>query len=152
MVVVSDYQNVCIHQPANGWLVNTQIVEGEAALVIFDGQLLNAYAAEVATYASRLCKPVEQIIVSHGHPDHWAGLGALAKRFPTASIVALPNVAKHICIAGEIILAGLRRAFGDLVAARPTIPTRTLAVGKGRDIFKSLGGYYYGCNSGRGCQ
>jgi glyoxylase-like metal-dependent hydrolase (beta-lactamase superfamily II) len=92
MVVVSDYPNVRIHtyvSPPDGFLVNTHMVEGEAALVIFDGQLLNAYAAEVAAYASRLGKPVEQIIVSHGHPDHWAGLEVLAARFPTASIVAL---------------------------------------------------------------
>jgi metal-dependent hydrolase (beta-lactamase superfamily II) len=76
-VVVSDYPNVRIHtyvSPPDGFLVNTQIVEGETSLVIFDGQLLNVYAAEVAAYASRLGKPVEQIIVSHGHPDHWAGL------------------------------------------------------------------------------
>jgi glyoxylase-like metal-dependent hydrolase (beta-lactamase superfamily II) len=80
-VVVSAYPNVRIHtyvSPPDGFLVNTHIVEGEASLVIFDGQLLNAYAAEVAAYASRLGKPVEQIIVSHGHPDHWAGLEVLA--------------------------------------------------------------------------
>ncbi|HEY6288684.1 MAG TPA: MBL fold metallo-hydrolase [Nitrospiraceae bacterium] len=131
-VAVRDYPPVRIHSyasPADGFLVNTQIVEGEAALVIFDGQLLNAYAAEVATYASSLGKPVEQIIVSHAHPDHWAGLEVLTERFPTASIVALPGVAEAIRVGGEAMLAGLRRVFGDLVATRPTIPTGTLTVG-----------------------
>ncbi len=132
-VVVSKYPNVRIHtyvSPPDGFLVNTHIVEGEASLVLFDGQLLNASAAEVAAYASRLGKPVERIIVSHGHPDHWAGLEVLAARFPTASIFALPGVAEQIRTYGETMLAGLRLAFGDLVAARPTIPTRTLTVGK----------------------
>ena len=76
-VVVSDYPPVRLHtyvSPPDGFLVNTQIVEGPTKLVLFDGQLLNAYAAEVAAYASHLGKPVEQIIVSHGHPDHWAGM------------------------------------------------------------------------------
>ena len=132
-VVVNDYPNVRIHtyvSPPDGFLVNTQIVEGEASLVLFDGQLLNAYAAEVAAYASHLGKPVEQIIVSHGHPDHWAGLEVLAERFPTASIAALPGVAEQIRTGGQTMLAGLRLAFGDLIAARPTLPTGTLTVGK----------------------
>ncbi len=131
--VVSDYQNVRIHtyvSPPDGFLVTTQIVEGPTKLVIFDGQLLNAYAAEVAAYASRLGKPVERIIVSHGHPDHWAGLAVLAERFPTAGIFALPGVTEYIRIGGETMLAGLRLAFGDLIAARPTIPTGTLTVGQ----------------------
>ncbi len=132
-VVVSDYQNVRIHtyvSPPDGFLVNTQIVEGPTKLVLFDGQLLNAYAAEVAAYASRLGKPVERIIVSHGHPDHWAGLAVLAAQFPTAGIFALPGVTESIRTGGETMLAGLRLAFGDLIAARPTIPTGTLTVGK----------------------
>lgn len=106
------------------------MIEGPEKLVLFDCQLLNAYAAEVAAYASRLGKPVEQIIVSHGHPDHWAGLEVLAARFPAASIATLAGVAEHIRIAGETMLAGLRPAFGDLVAARPTRPSGTLTVGK----------------------
>ena len=132
-VVVSDYPNVRVHtyvSPPDGFLVNTQIVEGEASLVLFDGQLLNAYAAEVAAYASRLGKPVEQIIVSHGHPDHWAGLEVLTARFPTASIVALPGVAEQIRTGGQTMLAGLRPAFADKVAAHPTLPTGTLTVGE----------------------
>jgi glyoxylase-like metal-dependent hydrolase (beta-lactamase superfamily II) len=113
-VVVSDYTNVRLHtyiSPPNGFLVNTQIVEGPEKLVLFDGQLLNASAAEVAAYASRLGKPVERIIVSHGHPDHWAGLEVLAARFPTAGIFALAGVTEQIRIGGQTMLAGLRPAF-----------------------------------------
>ena len=132
-VVVRDYPTVRIHtyvSPPDGILVNTQIIEGLEKLVLFDGQLLNTYAAEVAAYASRLGKPVEQIIVSHAHPDHWAGLEVLAAHFPSASIAALPAVIEHIRAGGETTLAAFRRAFGDLVAAHPTIPTSPLTLGR----------------------
>jgi hypothetical protein len=57
-VVVRHYPDVRIHtyiSPPDGFLVNTHMIEGPEKLVLFDGQLLN-------TYASRLGKPVEQII------------------------------------------------------------------------------------------
>jgi glyoxylase-like metal-dependent hydrolase (beta-lactamase superfamily II) len=42
---------------------------------------MNVYADEAADYANRLDKPVDRIIVSHGHPDHWSGLEVLTARF-----------------------------------------------------------------------
>jgi hypothetical protein len=75
-ITVTRGDEVAIHtytSPPNSWLVNTQILEGPVELVIFDGQLLNAYAEEAADYASNLDKPVDRIIVSHGHPiTGWA--------------------------------------------------------------------------------
>ena len=58
--------------PADGLQVNTQMIEGPNALVIFDGQLLLPYADEVASYVKTLRKPVDRIILSHAHTDHWA--------------------------------------------------------------------------------
>jgi len=132
-VVVRHYPDVRIHtyiSPPDGFLVNTHMIEGPEKLVLFDGQLLNTYAAEVAAYASRLGKPVEQIIVSHAHPDHWAGLEVLAARFPTASNAALPAVTDQIRMGGETMLAGLRRAYGGRVAALHTLPTATITLGR----------------------
>jgi hypothetical protein len=132
-VVVSRISNIRIHtyvSPQDGWLVNTQIVEGPEKLVIFDAQLLNPYAAEVAAYAASLGKPVDRIIVSHGHPDHWAGLEVLAERFPGVALLALPAVAESIRTRGDAILGNLRPAFGDRVARKITIPAGTLAPGK----------------------
>ncbi len=128
----SEYPRVRVHtyvSPPDGWLVNTQVVEGPKSLVIFDGQLLNTHAAEVADYVGHLEKPVERIVVSHGHPDDWAGLEVLAQRFPSAPISALPGVAEQIRAYGAIALAGLRSIYGDRIAARPTIPNETLTLG-----------------------
>ena len=59
-IVVSEFGPVKIHtylSPADGLQVNTQMIEGPSAVVIFDGQLLLSYADEVASYVQTLGKP-----------------------------------------------------------------------------------------------
>jgi hypothetical protein len=76
-ILVSQFGLVKLHSylsPADGFQVNTQMIEGPTAVVIFDGQLLLPYADEVASYAQTLGKPVDRIILSHAHTDHWSGL------------------------------------------------------------------------------
>src|SRR4029077_1801503 len=49
---VSQFGPVKIHSylsPLDGFLVNTQMIEGPTAVVLFDGQLLLPYADEVAS-------------------------------------------------------------------------------------------------------
>src|SRR5258708_10163433 len=79
-ILVSQFGPVKIHSylsPLDGFHVNTQMIEGPTAIVIFDGQLLLPYADEVASYVQTLGKPVERIILSHAHTDHWSRLQAL---------------------------------------------------------------------------
>src|SRR6201996_194416 len=125
-VQVTQFENVKIHSyvsPMDGWLVNSQIVEGPTEVVIFDGQLLLPYAEEVAEYAAQRRKPVTHIIVSHAHPDHWSGLQVLTERFPSARVYALQGIAESIKVRGEAVLAGMHKTFGDRVATKVTIPS-----------------------------
>src|SRR5216684_7242526 len=65
-ILVSRFGLVKIHSylsPADGFQVNSQMIEGPTAVVIFDGQLLLPYAAEVASYVQTLGKPVDRIIL-----------------------------------------------------------------------------------------
>src|ERR1700730_11543421 len=65
-ILVSQVGPVKIHSylsPVDGFHVNTQMIEGPTAVVIFDGQLLLPYADEVASYVQTLGKPVERIIL-----------------------------------------------------------------------------------------
>src|SRR5258708_10848077 len=67
-ILVSQFGPVKIHSylsPLDGFHVNSQMIEGPTAVVIFDGQLLLPYADEVASYVQTLGKPVERIILSH---------------------------------------------------------------------------------------
>ena len=134
-ILVSQFGPVKIHSylsPADGLQVNTQMVEGPNAVVIFDGQLLLPYADEVASYVQTLGKPIDRIILSHAHTDHWGGLQVLTERFPNARVFALDGIADQIRTRGPARLDGLRRTYGDKVATKVTVPTETISEGPQR--------------------
>jgi glyoxylase-like metal-dependent hydrolase (beta-lactamase superfamily II) len=131
-ILVSQFGSVKIHSylsPADGLQVNTQMIEGPNAVVIFDGQLLLPYADEVASYVQALGKPVDRIILSHAHTDHWGGLQVLTERFPGARVFALDGIADQVRTRGPARLDGLRRTHGDKAATKVTVPTETITEG-----------------------
>ena len=105
------------------------MIEGPNAVVIFDGQLLLPYADEVASYVQMLGKPIDRIILSHAHTDHWGGLQVLTERFPDALVFALDGIADQVRARGAARLDGLRRTYGDKVATKVTVPTETIGEG-----------------------
>jgi glyoxylase-like metal-dependent hydrolase (beta-lactamase superfamily II) len=134
-ILVSHFGPVKIHSylsPADGLQVNTQMIEGPNAIVIFDAQLLLPYADEVASYVQTLGKPVDRIILSHAHTDHWGGLAVLTERFPDARVFALDGIADQIRARGPARLDGLRRTYGDKAATKVTAPTETISEGPQR--------------------
>jgi len=131
-VLVSQFGPVKIHSylsPLDGFHVNTQMIEGPTAVVIFDGQLLLPYADEVASYVQGLGKPVDRIILSHAHTDHWSGLQVLTERFPDARVFALDGVADQLRARGSARLDSFRPIYGDRIATKVTIPTETVTEG-----------------------
>ena len=131
-ILVNQFGPVKIHSylsPAEGLQVNTQMIEGPNAIVIFDGQLLLPYADEVASYVQTIGKPVDRIILSHAHTDHWGGLQVLTERFPEVCVFALDGVADQIRAGGPARLDRLRRNYGDKAAAKVTVPTETITEG-----------------------
>src|ERR1700676_874835 len=130
--LVNQFGSVKIHSylsPADGLRVNTQMIEGPNAVVIFDGQLLLPYADEVASYVQTLGKPVDRIILSHAHTDHWGGLQVLTERFPDARVFALDGIADQVRARGPARLDGLRRTYGDKAATMVTVPKETITEG-----------------------
>ena len=134
-ILVSEFGAVKIHSylsPADGLDVNTQMIEGPNSVVIFDGQLLLPYADEVASYVQTLGKPIDRIILSHAHTDHWGGLQVLTERFPDARVFALGGIADQVRARGPARLDGLRRTYGDRAATKVTVPTETITEGPQR--------------------
>src|SRR6185295_11945978 len=132
-ILVNQFGSVKIHSylsPADGLQVNTQMIEGPNAVVIFDGQLLLPYADEVASYVQALGKPVDRIILSHAHTDHWGGLQVLTERFPGSRVFALDGIADQIRTRGPARLDGLRRNYGDKAATKVTVPTEIITEGR----------------------
>lgn len=131
-VRVIEHGGVKIHlytSPEEGLLVNTPIVEGPAKLVIFDGQFFLPHAEEAAAYAKSLGKPVDRIILSHVHLDHWGGLSAMTERLPDAPVYGLPGIAEYLRANGQRIVDARTPVFSDKISKRPTIPTKVLPEG-----------------------
>src|SRR5260221_10569787 len=131
-ILVSQFGPVKIHSylsPLDGFNVNTQMIEGPTAVVIFDGQLLLPYADEAASYVQTLGKPVDRIILSHAHPDHWSGLQVLTERFPDARVFALDGIADQLRARGQARLDSFRPIYGDRIATKVTVPTEPITEG-----------------------
>jgi glyoxylase-like metal-dependent hydrolase (beta-lactamase superfamily II) len=60
---------------AEGAFVNAYLVETESGVVVVDGLLTVSRAKEMRAALDRLGKPLEAALVTHSHPDHYAGLG-----------------------------------------------------------------------------
>src|ERR1700738_372979 len=131
-ILVSQFGPVKIHSylsPLDGFHVNTQMIDGPTAVVIFDGQLLLPYADEVASYVQTLGKPVDRIILSHAHTDHWSGLQVLTERFADARVFALDGIADQLHARGQARLDSFRPIYGDRIATRVTVPPGTMTAG-----------------------
>src|ERR1700731_1585866 len=131
-ILVSQFGPVKIHSylsPLDGFHVNTQMIDGPTAVVIFDGKLLLPYADEVASYVQALGKSAHRIILSHFHTDHWSGLQVLTERFPDARVFALDGIADQLHARGQARLDSFRPIYGDRIATKVTIPTETITEG-----------------------
>src|SRR6266481_3075894 len=106
-----------------------QLIERPPAVVIFDTHLMLPQINEVASHVQTLGKPVDRIILSHAHTDHWSGLQVLTERFPDARVFALDGVADQPRARGQARLDSFRPIYGDRIATKVTIPTEIVAEG-----------------------
>lgn len=57
--------------------VNSYVVHGPDGLVVVDGQLTGPDAAKVRAVVDGIGRPVAGLVVTHPHPDHYAGAARL---------------------------------------------------------------------------
>ncbi|GGY50931.1 MBL fold metallo-hydrolase [Streptomyces djakartensis] len=98
-MTVIDRGTVRIHSymaPDDSLNVTTQLIETPARLIAVDAQYALAYADEVVAYARGLGKPLDRVIITHAHPDHFHG----AARFG-APVHALAAVREQIAAQGD---------------------------------------------------
>jgi glyoxylase-like metal-dependent hydrolase (beta-lactamase superfamily II) len=53
--------------------VTSHLIETANNLIVIDAQFLQTFAAEVRAIADAVGKPVQRLILSHAHPDHFLG-------------------------------------------------------------------------------
>ena len=70
------------------------LIYGERDAVLVDAFLTIEQAHAAVEWIAASGKNLTTIYITHGHGDHFFGLGALLDRFPNAKAVATPNVLK----------------------------------------------------------
>lgn len=79
-----------------GFEVGSVIVMGKHDAVLIDAQWTLSNAHRLIAEIAETGKYLTTIYVTHAHPDHYFGLGVVAKAFPSARVTALPSVARTI--------------------------------------------------------
>jgi glyoxylase-like metal-dependent hydrolase (beta-lactamase superfamily II) len=70
------------------------LIYGARDAVLVDAFMTVKQANALADWAAAKNKNLTTIYITHGHGDHWFGVGTLLERFPNARAVATPNVVK----------------------------------------------------------
>lgn len=113
--------------PAASFGVTAHIIETANSLVVVDAQLLQTFSRDLRTYADSLGKPIERIILSHEHPDHWMG----ANNFSDATFFASANTISNVngAIEGGTV-AAVASLIGEAeVPEQAYAPTEVLSAG-----------------------
>jgi glyoxylase-like metal-dependent hydrolase (beta-lactamase superfamily II) len=76
--------------------ISATLITGERDAVLVDAAMTFGQAAELADWVAATGKNLTTVYVTHGHGDHWFGLGMILQRFPDAKAVAIPSVARNI--------------------------------------------------------
>lgn len=121
--------NVKIHSyksGADGGIVTTQIIETKNKLIVVDTQFVKVYAEEVSKYIKSLKKPVERVIISHEHPDHWFG----SEYFKEYKIYANKFILDKLSDTAQSTVDTRKKQMGDTITSEAVIPKYVLNDGE----------------------
>ena len=128
-VQVIDKGDIKIHTytcPENGGVDSTHIIETKNKIVLIDAQFVRPFAKEFRKYANSLKKPVDRIIISHSHPDHWFGL----EFFKDVPIYSLKGTQQEIIKYGDFMIKEKKAQMGELVPSKKVVPNKIINEGK----------------------
>src|SRR5882757_1661667 len=89
------------------------LIYGTPDAVLVDAFMTVKQATALADWVASKHKKLTTIYITHGHGDHWFGVGTVLERFPKAKAVALPMVVKmmHQNASPEALEGVWKRAF-----------------------------------------
>ena len=74
--------------------IASTLIYGRRDAVLVDAFMTIKQAADLVEWISASGKNLTTIYITHGHGDHWFGIGTLLERFPNAKVVATSDVIK----------------------------------------------------------
>jgi glyoxylase-like metal-dependent hydrolase (beta-lactamase superfamily II) len=83
-------------QVASSWSpISATLISGERDAVLVDALLTAGQAHDLVEWIEGFGKNLTTVYITHGHGDHWFGLGTVLDRFSGARALALPAVIEH---------------------------------------------------------
>jgi glyoxylase-like metal-dependent hydrolase (beta-lactamase superfamily II) len=76
--------------------VSATLISGERDAVLVDAMLTSDQALALGSWIAARNRTLTTIYITHGHGDHFFGLGLLLDRFPRAQALATPAVIAHM--------------------------------------------------------
>jgi glyoxylase-like metal-dependent hydrolase (beta-lactamase superfamily II) len=74
--------------------IASTLIYGKQDAVLVDAFMTVKQADALVDWVASSGKNLTTIYITHGHGDHWFGIGALLERFPNARAVATPDVVR----------------------------------------------------------
>lgn len=108
--------------------VNAFIVEDAAGLVAIDATLTNTASKALRAKVDDLGKPLLAVLLTHAHPDHYAGLGNLVDGLdvPIISVAGVNDVARRDDAMKNEVIGGM---FGAEWPRHRVFPNQTVGDG-----------------------
>ncbi|WP_159589712.1 MBL fold metallo-hydrolase [Chelativorans xinjiangense] len=117
--------------------VNAYIVEGQHGLVVVDSTLTDTSSKALRARVDDIGKPLRVILLTHPHPDHYAGLGNLSAGLdvPIVTVAGVNDVARRDDAEKDALLGGM---FGAEWPQNRVFPNQTVADGDRLDFGPGL--------------
>jgi glyoxylase-like metal-dependent hydrolase (beta-lactamase superfamily II) len=113
-----------------GILVNGYLIEGPTGVVAVDSALTVSDAKALRARLDALGKPLVAVLLTHGHPDHYNGVGALVEGRSEVPIYSTAQVAQVIRESDAAKEAQWKPMFGAEWPAARTFPNREVKDGE----------------------
>lgn len=98
------------------------IILGEREAVLVDAQWKPSDAKEVARMITDSGRELTHILITHGHPDHYWGLGTILETFPAAKVLAREDIRAEIANQFAAKWIHWQPMMGDDIPLTPVIP------------------------------
>ena len=103
--------------------VTSHVIETPNRLVVVDTQFVQVFAQDLRAYVDSIGKPIERVILSHEHGDHWAG----ATQFTDVPFVSTETIAQTVETNLPTYLQLMESVIGaENMPETPNLPEGTL--------------------------
>lgn len=111
-----------------GFPVNAYIIEGASGVVVVDATLTVTDSNALRAQVDSIGKPLQAVLLTHPHPDHYAGLGNLTAGLdvPVVAVAGVDEVVRRDDDSKHELIGGM---FGDEWPVNRVFPNQTVAEG-----------------------